>query len=979
MEEKELSEVAYPKFAFLVKNGPLRRIRVSVLFFSVRRKGSLMAHYVEEKEGLYRIRRKGGLFGPRVRVLPNAVAAFSPAGPAVHSAFAGETMPNQEFPQYGWVRSLLPAPRKDDAYLVEFTSPDTFRIWGYADRYGRAFVTSRPLVAPPARDADIVLIMDSPEHKTGQPADSSNPRSRLHTRGAESVSGCVQLRDKQGVREVARFRRERGAYTLFDSWCDFGDNATGLAYDDALARCFFAFSFRPLLGGASIPARGLAGILERLDCDAPFAALIEVVHGIRQAAVDPAMRPPALALMLASWLDDVGAERVLAAAQPGKTGQPPLRLVRTVRYSNTFYIGKADPDTEFPEQDVWAIESALNRFLLIMDELGDHAALASADECGRIDAEMFADIAVQAPCAEHPVDEARPVAQRAGEWEIRRAIGEAMERFRLPVRLSSQFRLDVEAGIAAFEIDAPDSSFMPARVFDAKSATWRDASEKEREGSSLRYVECLGAMLAAAAFNAGAAVRSVEVVAYAARFDAAAEDAAPLYRVSFSREAFCGGSEPAYRTASDDPRLLFSACDALFGEDARSDRSIDDVVSARVRETRRDLPEVEAAELTARAKKAFCADSSRDLRIRADSQLRNVAERVAASVTRAASATEAIRCVQAEQGRADDPRVFEACTRLMTALIEDSVDSGDENALVTCFMGDDPYLIALGRARAVARTDAHAAAEVLREAIARAEASHRFDDNAEAVHRMFDSYASRILYNRERAGTATWTCGLIGPHPDEGKRVELLPTSLAMCYLDSVRLLEESFDHADEALELGKRCIQVAPTYSPAYRQTARAYMLVGDMANSARMLKRALDVATLPDEIAMAYYQLAYVEWKAGDSASGVACYLKSMIVSPIYLAQCTIEMHQLMAETGQGPIAREQVDAVLAGAGIPVSPSDVMLDALDDAMHCAIDANMFGVGSSLLALRLRYRPDDALMNVLQSLNAPLVPNTLD
>ena len=938
-----------------------------------------MARYVEEKEGLYRICRKGGLFGPRVRVLPNAVAALSSGGVAGASDGSGEGEPR--FPQYGWVRSLLPAPRKDDAYLVEFTSPDTFRIWGYADRYGRAFVTSRPLVAPPARDADIVFIKDSPTSEPGRPQAHGHSRRDLHSpaRDADPVSGCVQLRDKQGVREVARFRKEKGAYALFDSWCDFGDNANGLAYDDALARCFFAFSFRPLLGGANIPARGLAGILERLDCDAPFAALIEVVHGIRQAAIDPAMRPPALALMLASWLDDIGAERVLAAAQPGKTGQPPLRLVRTARYSNTFYVGKADPDSEFPERSVWALESALNRFLLIMEELEDHAALASADECGRVDAELFADIAVQVPCAEHPADEARPVAQRAGEWDVRRAIGEAMERFQLPIRLSSQFRLDVGAGAAAFELDAPDASFMPARVFDAKSATWRDLAEEERGQAALRYAECLGVMLAAAAFNAGAAVRSVEVVAYAARFDDTAEDAAPLYRVSFSREAFCGGDDPAYRTASDDPHPLFTACGALFGEDARSDRAIDDVVSAQVREARRDLPEVESGELTARAKKAFGVDSPRDLRIRADSQLRSVAERVAAGVARATSATEAIRCVQTEQRDADDPRVFEACTRLMTALIEDSVDSGDENALVTCFMGDDPYLMALGRARAVARTDAHAAAGILRDAIAQAEASHRFDDNAEAVHRMFDSYASRILYNRERAGTALWSRGLIGPHGDEGKRVELLPTSLAMCYLDSVRLLEESFDHVDEALELGKRCIQVAPTYSPAYRQTARAYMLVGDLANSAKMLMRCLDVATLPDEIAMAYYQLAYVEWKAGNSAAGVACYLKSMTVSPIYLAQCTIEMHQLMAETGQGPIAREQVDAVLAGAGIPVSPSDVMLDALDDAMHCAIDANMFGVGSSLLALRLRYRPDDALMNVLQSLNAPLVPNTLD
>lgn len=965
-----------------------------------------MARCVEEREGVWRICRKGGLLGPRVRVLPGAVAktptpsagvfaqegavadasgrqdaARVPAGgdAAPEARAASATDDDAAYPQYGWVRSLLPAPRKDDSYLVEFLSADTFRIWGYADRYGRAFVCDRPLAAPPARDADIVLVKvagdECPSRAGGTAVGADHLFAASQRDGA--ALGFVQLRDAHGVREVARICRERGRYSLFDSWCDFGPAGVGISYDDALARCFFAFSFRPLLGGANVPARGLSSILGRLESDAPFVALIEIVHGIQQAVLDPAMRPPALAMLLATWLDDVGAERVLAAARLGAHGAPVLRLVRTARYSNTFYIGKTDPDDPFPDRDIWAMESALNRFLLIHEELGEGAALASLDECGRIDAELFSDIAVQSPCAEHPQDEGRPVCARFGEWDVRRAIGEAMERFKLPVRFSAQFRADVSAGEVAFELDSPPADLMPARAFDAARGSWADVADDERERAALLYAERLGVMLAAAAFHGGAAVERVTVVAYAARFDEPSQDAAPLYRVTFTRAAFCEGG--AYRAAADDPEQLFSQAGASFGEKARADWSIDDAVSAPVRAARASLPETAARELSERERRAFGAEAMRDVRIRADAQLRSVAERVAQDVARTTSATEAVRCVQATRASADDPRVFDACARLMTALIEDAVDPSDENALVACFMGDDPYLIALGQARAVARTDAHKAVEILRDAIARAEASHRFDDNAEAVHRMFDSYASRIIYNRERAHTALWRAGVAGAHPDEGKRVELLPASLAMCYLDAVRLLEESFDYADEALELGLRCIQVAPTYSPAYRQTARAYMLVGDMPQARKMLARCLEIATLPDEIAAAYYQLAYVEWKSGRSDAGVACYVKSMMTSPIYLAQCTVEMHQLMAETACRPVEGDRVDGVLADAGIPVAPSDVMLDALDDAMRAAIDADMFGMGSSLLALRLHYRPDDALADVLQSLNAPLVPNTLD
>ena len=106
-----------------------------------------------------------------------------------------------------------------------------------------------------------------------------------------------------------------------------------------------------------------------------------------------------------------------------------------------------------------------------------------------------------------------------------------------------------------------------------------------------------------------------------------------------------------------------------------------------------------------------------------------------------------------------------------------------------------------------------------------------------------------------------------------------MPATLVFCYLESVKLLEESFAHADEALRCGVRCMEMAPTFSAAFRQTARAYMLVGDLESAASALVACLRIALQPEEIAIAYYQLAYVEWKAGRLDTGVACYLKSIM----------------------------------------------------------------------------------------------------
>ena len=44
-------------------------------------------------------------------------------------------------------------------------------------------------------------------------------------------------------------------------------------------------------------------------------------------------------------------------------------------------------------------------------------------------------------------------------------------------------------------------------------------------------------------------------------------------------------------------------------------------------------------------------------------------------------------------------------------------------------------------------------------------------------------------------------------------------------------------------------------------------------------------------------------------------------------------------------------------------------VLEALGSGASAAVDVGMFPVARNLLALRLRYRPDDALVNVLRSL----------
>ena len=123
------------------------------------------------------------------------------------------------------------------------------------------------------------------------------------------------------------------------------------------------------------------------------------------------------------------------------------------------------------------------------------------------------------------------------------------------------------------------------------------------------------------------------------------------------------------------------------------------------------------------------------------------------------------------------------------------------------------------------------------------------------------------------------------------------------------------------------------------------------------------------PSDIAMAYYQLAYVLWKAGRPQAGAACYLKSLMTSSSMAMQATAELQELVEETGVALPPREVVDEELAKHAVPVAPTAEVLEALGSGASAAVDAGMFPVARNLLALRLRYRPDDALVNVLRSL----------
>ena len=893
-----------------------------------------------DEQGRYRLGAAELLLGVKRCVLEGAV----PPIPGKQEGLAGA---------YGWVAKGLPMPATGGSYVVEFIEKNDLVILAYVDPFGRAFSLREPSAVPPARVPDL-----------------SFAKLPSQTTAGEEL-GCVYVRGGDGSqREVAQYRCARGRYTLFDSWYDFGPYGANLSYDDAMARAYLAFVHRPSLGASEVPERGLEGVHERLRGDKPFTAMRSIVADARCAENDPVCRPPALVSCLARWLADAGLDELAGVKDEA------LRLVRTARYANTYYLGVEDEDVPLPVETVWALEAALNRFLLVGEAFGDRASLATEADCARWDAYLLETVATQHPSASDLADAPGATDASAGEWDVRCALGATLERLRLPVRIDAAIRCDAAAGAAAVELTVPSASLMPAHSW-REGAGWERATDEERDAQAHRYALHLGLVLAAAAFDASPAMRRVDVAARPQAGAAAASSSEnagefpqesrerAFVQATFSRETYeaFGRFEEA---RAGDPMPPYLASDARFDvEEAEAFSFVEGLESF---ELRRRMPEVVDGELAEAARVALGADRCRDVRITFDAARRRMAEELADRIVRASSATDAIRIVRAAQEEAaakDDDRAVAACTRLMAALAEGEIDMGDQNAVVGRFLGDDRCLVALGRARTLATSDPEAAVQVLIDAVGEATALDGFVDGATTVYRAFDSYASRVLYNRARRGAGAPARA----SADADKRVELVPDSYYLCHLEITQLLEHSFERTEEALRFGQRAIEIGPATAAGYRQLGRAYMLVGDMENAAEVLQEGLLIAVQPNDIAMAYYQLAYVLWKAGRPQAGAACYLKSLMTSSSMALQATAELQELVEETGVVLPGKEVVDEALAEHAVPVAPTAEVLDALGSSAAAAVDAGLFPVARNLLALRLRYRPDDALVNVLRSL----------
>ncbi len=393
-------------------------------------------------------------------------------------------------------------------------------------------------------------------------------------------------------------------------------------------------------------------------------------------------KPPALVSCLAHWLTEAGLDKLAGVKDEA------LRLVRTVRYANTYYLGVEDGEAPITIETVWAIEAALNRFLLVSEAFGDRASMATEADCARWDAYLLETVAAQRPVMDGPAD---------------CACGRAGGRMERAVRDRGDARAVAASG--AF-----------GRVDALRRGGGGGGVRSEGSGRVAHAVVGVGGRKAAGCRRASAigtrrriATRCIWgwcwlLLHSTLRLES---DASTSWRgrARTRRRARATKVRESFRAS----RLRGRSCRrrSLGKRTRRSDASRMRAPATRCRRMRRAgrssmwrRPKRSRTSTPFRRTSCVCrcrkwstgrwrtdmrvqlgAERCKDMRITFHAARRRMAEGLADEIVRASSTADAIRLVRAAQEEAavqDDDRTVASCTRLMAALAEGEIGLGDQ-------------------------------------------------------------------------------------------------------------------------------------------------------------------------------------------------------------------------------------------------------------------------------------------------------------
>ncbi len=256
---------------------------------------------------------------------------------------------------------------------------------------------------------------------------------------------------------------------------------------------------------------------------------------------DPGASADAFERYAARMLGEIGASRLREVAQ--------TKHINAVRLTATdmFWLREGAHMNQEERGYLLAAESVMNRLHLIEDEIvergqgGDMPASprpVTEEQMYEADMRVIEGVGRSVlDVLQHPMRNPLlllhgVLGKRGGEWDVRTRFALAIEKLKLPYRLSYHFDCDVERGIFRVKYSVPDARLLPRSHYDARQGAWVDRPD-EQDAMAARYAKRLGGLVAAAAFGAGASIERVHVSAHADMLGAEETLSMCIHRSSF--------------------------------------------------------------------------------------------------------------------------------------------------------------------------------------------------------------------------------------------------------------------------------------------------------------------------------------------------------------------------------------------------------------------------------------------------------------
>ncbi len=635
--------------------------------------------------------------------------------------------------------------------------------------------------------------------------------------------------------------------------------------------------------------------------------------------------------------------------QPGMASYR-LRAIRLTR-SQMFYIRIEQPRVPLAVREAaLRLESALNRLHFTMVYFDDIARVRIEDAYllnQRIEQVFPSQVAAM-------VENEEPA--HSGEWDARLMLGAGIESFQLPYRLVCEYRMNLKEHLAAISIN-----LTPPELFNASNYVHDidrvvPTTSEMRARSASDYALRLGIMVAAFAFQCSSAINEV----YIRGMMDDAKHQRCYYSVCFDRTRFS-----AIRLEELDTLPWHYRCFAARFR--MTDGILQPINPSFSLDEERFCPKerFEEVELSHRVLSRKTADVLGTYRVSGlaideNAQRRQVAETIARNLTE--STEQNVRTILAAASSNPHPSVQAAATRTVQKLIDGSLAEDNVYAIEKEFVSGDELNVALQLSlQNLNRQDAHDIIHKLAPLLKRIDARGLYQDSEQVVHRHFNSYAERALYNRN--------------HTDKQK-VELTPDAyynahllLSMAYL--------SIGNNDRGFAYARRASEINPMDANPRLLLTQCLESQDRWVEAIEQLQQLLKHAHTPEAAGTAYYHMAHMQLHEGRPDLAEACFYKSLqFSSSVWLmVRYALEMlqrnnHDTVHESRNFTSA-EELDATLRQGGIEVVSVEQACKSAYECGKAAMDANLFPVARSLARMLASLSGDDAVFDLVRSIES--------